>query len=891
MIKEFFKKNKEHSIAFIVFVILACAVYYPALQGYTVKQGDIVSFNSSAKELQDFREINGEEAIWTNTVFGGMPGYQMSVSYSNGMIFLRKLTNLGLPHPVSFVFISLICFYFLARVLKTNYLIAIMGAVMYTFVTYNVLILEAGHNTKMLTIAYFPGILAAMLLILKGKNVVLATVVFSIILAFQLLAGHVQMIYYMMFVLIAVGIAELVVAIKNGGTGELFKRVGFLLIGVLFALCTNIGNYYDTINFSKQTMRGGNVLTITPDNDAVVSINPKKEKKKTKGLDPGYITYWSYGKQETYNLLVPNAKGSNPLSNKMFEELAKTNRNLPPVVYKKYQEAGGKGFGGYWGDQPGTSGPTYLGAIAVFLALLYLIFIHSPMKWALLVVTILGTMLSWGKNLGGLDDMWLTQFFIDYVPMYNKFRAVSTMLVIVSFTVPIMAILFLKRIVTDQDWAKKNLKNIAIAGGTITLIVLFLGISPNIFDFTNELENKALATHVAQSGIDAGMIKTNLESYRISEFKADSFRTVGFIVVALALLLLGISNKVQFKYLLPALSVFVLADMLVVNQRFFNNDKVENKPTEYKYWQKIDGFQNAQRPTQGDMDIYKREVAQNPAIQGIINERVQQKRNELGREFKPNHQESIMFSTLNFNSNYRVMDVDNPFNSSRVCYFHKSTGGYHPAKLRRYQDMIDFYIAKEISFLNSNQLDKMKVLNMLNNKYYLYQGKLIASNPYAYGNAWFVDGIKTVDGPNEEILEIENIDPKTTAVVTKDFEEIIGGKSLSKDSTATISMLSYAPNYLVYNSKSKKEQLAVFSEVYYKDGWNAYIDGVKTPHLRVNYILRGLLVPAGEHSIEFKFEPASFSILNMISILAFVIMMGALAFIIYKSIKNKQVNA
>ena len=892
MVKNILKANWQHILAIAIFVAITSIQFSPAIKGYTIQQGDITSYSGMTKENWDYRKMNNmEEPIWTNSMFGGMPAYQMDVYYTDGIVRLHKLVKLGLPFPLSHFFVSLLCFYFLGKVLKVNYLLAILGAVMYAFVTYNILVLDAGHNTKLLTIAYFPGLLAAFLLVFRSKNRILSLGIFSAFLALQLFAGHVQMTYYFVFVLLAVGISEFYINYKKKELSRFFKSVGILLIGGVIALATNMGTYYDTLSFSKHTMRGGSELTITPQNKQnSIEVDKTTEVKKTKGLDPAYIVNWCYGKQETYNLFVPNAKGSNPIANDMFKELGKTNRNLPAVVYKKYQQAGGKAFGGYWGDQPGTSGPNYIGAISVFLALLYLLLVNSPLKWALFGVTFLVILLSWGSNLGGsVEDMWLTNFFINNVPMYNKFRAVSSILTIVSFTVPLMAILFLKHLMDNRKWAKENRKKILISGGAVAFIVLFLGFFPSVFNFTNDIENKALVGHVAANGVDSLTIKSGLVEYRKSVFKADSLRTFGFIAVTLILLFLGIMDKIKYKFILPVLSILVLVDLIGINNRFFNNEKQDNDPSKYKNWHKNDGFVNTPRPTKGDMAIYQIESSQNAEIQKQAQIRIQQESIKKKGKMLAQDREGIMFSALNFNTNYRVLDLDNPFNSSRASYFHKSTGGYHPAKLSRYQDMISFYIAKEINYLSTGAMDKMKVLNMLNNKYYLYKNDLLSGrpNPYAMGNAWFVNNIKSVSGANEEIVAIETTDVKTTAIVDEKFTSLVSGKSFEKDSNATISLLSYQPNHLVYTSNSSKEQLAVFSEVYYEEGWNAYIDGNKTEHLRANYILRGLVIPAGKHSIEFKFESPTYAINNTIGIFSFILILLMLGWVLFQYIKRK----
>ena len=450
-----------------------------------------------------------------------------------------------------------------------------------------------------------------------------------------------------------------------------------------------------------------------------------------------------------------------------------------------------------------------------------------------------------------------------------------------------MSILFLNHIYENLEWAKANLKKILIVGGSLAGVVLLFALMPNLFDFTSDIEDSIFAQlyqtfSQTNSGINPADAEDALRSFRIDVFKADSYRTLMFLLAALALLFLWISGKVKYKYVLPLLTLACLVDIWDVDKRYLNNEKNPNNKREYLAWEKGAGYGNTFVASAGDKQIYQIESSLNPKIEQLSLEAIKEMKKEKGRlNFRD--EESARFSTLNLNSNYRVLNLDNPFNSAAVSYFHKSPGGYSAAKMARYQDVIDFYLQKEIPLLQNPE--QVKVLNMLNTKYYLYQGNLALQNPYAYGNAWFVEDVKFVNHPNEEILSINDIDPKKTAIVNNMFKDVVVADSYPKDMNSTITLTSYAPNQLAYQTKSAKNQLAIFSEVYYEDGWNAYVDGEKVKHFRANYILRGLPIPAGDHLVEFKFEPSMYRAGNAIGVSVFLLIMAALIYGGYREFK------
>lgn len=880
------KANWYYLVILLFFLGLSAAYFSPALGGYTLRQGDIASWKAAAKELTDFRELFNEEAIWTNSMFGGMPGYFISVTYLNGLTWLSNILSLGLPFtmlPISMVFIAMLSFFILGKSLKTTNLIAVLGAIAYGFISYHMLIIEAGHNTKVQALSYIPAVLGAFIMIYKNKNTWFPAGIFALFMGLELRANHIQMTYYFSFVLLVLGAFYFYEAFKNKTTTDFFKRTLLIIAGAALALLANFNSFYNAAVYSKYTMRGTPELTINPDGS-------DKKSTLSSGLDRDYIVQWCYGKQETYNLLVPNAKGdSKNLTGEYFDYLRENNPQLYNFSVEQYQKNQGKVFGGYWGDQPFTSGANYLGAIIVLLAILYIVFVKSTLKWALVLVSILAIMLSWGKNLGGsIENMWLTNFFIDFIPMYSKFRAVSSILVIVNLTFPLMAMLFVNHIYQNLDWAKANLKKIMIASGSVASIVLIFAFIPSFFDFTSDVEdsvfNQLYQTYSqTKSGVNPADAEEALIDFRIEAFKNDSYRTILFLALAISVLYLWITKKLKYNYAIMGLIALALIDVWGVNKRYLNNEKNPQNKREYLSWEKVTGYENTFAANPGDKEIYNIEAAKNPQIEQIALQRLQEMKKEKGR-LTFMDEESVRFSTLNFNTNYRVMNLDNPFNSAAVSYLHKSSGGYHAAKMARYQDMIDFYISKELSILQTPE--QTKVLNMLNTKYYLYQGNLVLQNQFAYGNAWFANEIKTVKNPNEEILAVADINPKVTCVVDEKFSSLIANKNFKNDSASTIELTSYLSNKLTYKSKSTNEQLAIFSEIYYKDGWNAYIDGKQVDHLRANYILRALPIPAGEHQVEFRFEPKMIGIGNLIGLGSFVIIIAIFGFGIYSELKN-----
>ena len=881
MIINYLKKNLNYIIILVIFVALGAIYFLPAMQGYFLVQGDTSTWRAVAKELIDYRNFYGEEGMWTNSIFGGMPGYIVNILYLNGFTQTDQILSLGLTFPIDVMFIAMLCFFILGKSLKVETYIAVLGAVAYGFMAYHMHIIEAGHNTKMRALAYLPAVLGAFIMVYKSRKLLFSGALLAFFMALEIKAGHIQMTYYLGFVLLAIGISELVRFIKEKNIKGYLIRTAVIVVASTLALTANFTANYYTYAYGKDTMRGTPELTINPDGSS-------KKANLSSGLDRDYIVNWCYGKQETLNLLIPNTKGdARNLTGDYFDYLREENPSLYNYSAEQYQKSNGKVFGGYWGDQPFTSGANYIGAIIVLFAIMYLVFVKCSLKWPLVAVGILTMMLSWGKNLGGsVEDMWLTNFFIDNVPLYSKFRTVASILIVLNLILPLMAILFVNHVYKNLDWAKQNLKKLMMGGGAVVAFILILTAMPSLLDFTSDIEDQALAGlyqnyNQAPQGVNPADAEDAVIDFRISAFRSDALRSLLFIALALGLLYLWINKKMKFQAAIISISALVLIDAWMIDKRYLNNEKNPKNKREYLSWEKKTGFENTPNAGKGDFDIYNREAAKNPKIEQEAQQRIaeaKKKDRKNGRKIE----ESMRFAALNFNSNYRVMNLDNPFNSASVAYFHKSTGGYHAAKMQRYQDLIDFYISKELQQLQTPE--QTKVLNMLNNKYYLYQGSLVLDNPYAYGNAWFVKDVQMVNNANEEILKLGEISPNQTAVVNKAFESVLTKKSF--DANGTIVMDDYKPNHIQYTSNSTSEQLAVFSEMHYHDDWVAYIDGEKVEHLRANYVLRSLPIPPGNHKIDFKFEPKMMGTGDTISIISFILIILALGYSIYSFVKK-----
>ncbi len=831
MKRDLVKKLAPYLAAIFVFLAITLVYFSPLLEGKKLKQHDITMYRGMSKEIADFRAKTGEEALWTNSMFGGMPAWQISVKYSSNLVKqVDNVLKLGLPTPANLFFLYFIGFFVLLLVLRINPWLSLIGSLAYAFSTYFLIILGAGHNSKAHAIAYMAPVLAGIILAYRGK-IWKGALLFALALALEINANHLQITYYLLFVVLIYGVYKLMDAIKQHELLPFSKTTGILIIAALLAASTNLTNLWATWDYGKDTMRGKPELS-------------KEKAVKSEGLDKDYITAWSYGIGETWSLLIPDAKGgaSGYIGN--IPEL----KNADPSYRKVISQQNG-----YWGDQPGTSGPVYVGAIVMFLFVLGMFIVRDRLKWPLIVVAILSILLAWGKNW-----MPLTNFFIDYIPGYNKFRAVSMILVIAELVIPLLAMMALNEVFVKPELIRKkiNLYLFQVPAFYLALaltagITLLFWITPTtFFSFFSQFEMQQFS-QLKQSNNPAQIaaFMDSLQSVRVAIFRADALRSFLFIMVAAGLIWFYASHKVNKTIFVVALAVLIVADLFPVNKRYLNNDNFERKS-------KVD---NPFHKTAADKAIL-----------------------------------------ADKDPDYRVLDLTkNIFNDASTSYYHKSIGGYHGAKLQRYQDLIDNYLQVEIQMLQNmlknkptqssinRTLQSVKVLNMLNTKYFIYNPDAQPiKNNFAYGHAWFVNQVAFVDNADQEIARIGKVDVKSTAVVDKKFASQLEGKTFDMDSTATISLKSYAPNHLVYRFESAKDQLAVFSEIYYNKGWDAFVDGKKVPYFRADYVLRAMVIPAGKHTVEFKFEPGIWVTGNIVSLVSsLVLLLLALGYLIVEGMK------
>ena len=801
-----FKRLIPDMVVILVFAVISFAYFCPAVtEGRILSQHDSVAGIGAGQESKEYMEQTGERTRWTNSIFGGMPTYQMSPSYESTDMLkgIENLYHLYLPTYVWYVFVMLLGFYILLRAFDFKVWMAGLGAIIWAFSSYFFIIIAAGHIWKFITLAYIPPTIAGMVLCYRGKCLT-GGLVTAFFVALQIMSNHVQMSYYFLFVMLFMAIAYGVKAFQEKTLANYFKRTGVLVVAGLLGVCINLSNLYHTYEYSKESMRGKSEL-----------VKENAANQTDSGLERDYITQWSYGIGETFSLLVPNVKGgaSVPLA---ANEKAMEKAN--PMYRSIYSQ-----LGQYWGEQPSTSGPVYVGAFVMFLFVLALFIVKGPMKWALLAATVLSILLSWGKNFMGFTD-----FFIDYVPMYNKFRAVSSILVIAEFTIPLLAMLGLKEVVSRPQLLQERKKDFWISFALTGGLALRFAVMPNVF-FSSYVSTMEM--HALQSiPVDQLMpLLANLEEVRQSLFTSDAWRSFFIIVIGAGLVWAYGMGKLKQVPMIAALALLCLVDMWDVNKRYLYDDQFVEKQVQTQ------GF------SQSETDKL---ILQDEAL------------------------------------DYRVLNLaSNTFNENNTAYWHKSVGGYHAAKLRRYQEMIEEHISGEMNSLfkavseAGGEMEKVNpaefpVLNMLNTRYFIFPlqgGQTVPlDNPYALGNAWFVDEVQYVNNANEEIAAIHGLNPLQKAIVDKKFEASV--RSMPSDSLATIELVEYQPNYLKYEVNSEKGGTVVFSEIYYP-GWQSTVDGEEVPHGRANYILRAMNVPAGKHVVEFKFDPKS---LHTTETLAFV---------------------
>ena len=802
------KKLLPDLIAILAFVLLSFAYFFPAdIENRILFQHDTAAGAGAGQEVKEYYEQTGERSRWTNSLFGGMPMYQIAPSYDStkSLQWVQKAYQLFLPDYVCLTFMLMLGFYILLRVFGIPVWLAGLGGIMWAFSSYFFILISAGHIWKFITLAYVPPTIAGIVLAYRGK-LLWGGILTALFVALQITSNHVQMSYYFFFVILFFVGAYFEKAWRTKTLPQFFKASAVLIVAALVGIAANVSNLYHTYAYSKETMRGKSELVQTGD----------AAKQTSSGLDRDYITQWSYGIDETLTLLVPNFKGGASAALSQSETAMSKANPMYSSLYGSLTQ--------YFGTQPMTSGPVYVGAFVLFLFVLGCFIVKGPLKWALIGATFFSIVLSWGKNF-----MPLTDFFIDYVPLYNKFRAVSSILVIAEFTIPLLAIFALKRLLEEPEILKQEKKPLGISLLLTAGIALLLAVAPGSLGsgFVPAQEAQMLQNAVNQQMIPANELSgilANLGEMRAELVSSDALRSFIIIGIGCSLLWLYASGKLRSSLTIAGITILCLADMWGVNKRYLN-----------------------------DAQFVPHSI-----------------RTETFT--KTNTDELILQDT---SLDYRVLNfATSTFDDNNTSYWHKSVGGYHPAKLRRYQEMIEHHISPEMQAaykaiataggeMDSVDANKFRILNMLNTKYFIFPAgqqrqTVPILNPHAYGNAWFVNKVQYVNNANEEIDALDSIIPTETAVVDARFKDVLKGATESyKDSLSSIRLTSYAPNRLTYETNNAQDGIAVFSEIYYPDGWHVTIDGQPAELARADYILRTMHVPAGQHTIEMRFDPTS----------------------------------
>ena len=794
------KQIGTHFLVILGFALVAVLYFNPVLKGKKIYQSDIVQYTGMAKQHIDFRNAYDAESYWTNSAFGGMPTYQLGAKYPHNYIKKLDLALRFLPRLADYLFLYFLGFYILLLVLKIDYKIAILGALSFGFSTYLIIILGVGHNAKAHAIAYMPLVLSGIILTFQ-KRYYLGFIITALASGLELVTNHPQMTYYLGFLIIILGITYLVHAIKSKELPAFFKATAVLFIAAVFAFSMNATNLMATSEYAKESTRGKSELTINPDG------SPKEQ---TTGLDKDYITQFSYGKLETFNLFIPRFMGGgNREDIGKDSETYKAFRALGATPIQALQES--KQAPMYWGDQPIVEAPAYIGAVVIFLFVLALFLYQGRFKWWLIAGVLMSLLLSYGKNLS-----FLTDFFIDYVPLYNKFRAVSSIQVLLELCIPLLAALGLAQLFHKDRSSKTKLEALKKSLGIVAgLTVVFLIFKNSLFDFVGSSDGQ-FKEYYGASFVEA------LRLDRSAIFTEDALRTLLLVLAVGGLIFIYLKQKITQNTTIVILGLLLILDLVGLDRRYVNNDNFVSAL-------KVD------RPYQAS---------------------------------------TIDKELLKDTTNFRVLDRSD--NSTKSSYFHNSIEGYHAAKLRRFKAVQEFHIDKT----------NFEVLNMLNTKYIIYQNKegevLYFENENTNGNAWFVDAIESFETPDEEILALDKINTKTTAIANASD---LKSKRFVKDSMASIQLVDYKLNHLVYETKTTEDGFAVFSEVYYKNGWNATIDGVEVKHYNVNYILRGLEIPKGTHTVVFKFNPSvvtTGSNISLVSSILLVLLILGQGILIYR---------
>ncbi len=977
-LKSFFAKNWIHFLSIGLFLIVTFIYFQPQFSGNRLKQHDIEQHKGMSNEIVHYRETKGGEPLWTNSMFGGMPAYQISVDYKGNILDeVVSFLNFGMKSPAGLFLLYLIGFYIMLMCMRVKPTVAIFGSFAFAFSSYYIIILQAGHNSKAEAIALMAPVIGAFYMAYR-YNLKWGILLSALFMGLHLTSNHFQITYYLVIVLLGIGVTELIRVLRNKKWSHFFKATGGLILVYLFALGINYGNISLTNDYSKYTIRGGNDITINEDGTSAKT-------NTTSGLDKDYITQWSYGIGESMTLVSPYVKGgaNGEIKSSQFSDILRD-----PDIRREASLVAKNDV--YWGAQPFVSGPVYLGIIVFFLALMGMIYLKGPLKWGLAAVTILTLMLSWGKNFMGLTD-----FFIDYMPGYNKFRAVTIILAVVELIIPLLGVLFLNKLIKEKEAIKAKVKPLLIGSGallSVMVILTFTGLgdgylSPReqdyIYNYESQVRQQIMNEDPAmlrQNGIDVNntqqvnqVVQQQLErvdnqfnalaNVREKIYRSSMLRSIFFLILGIGVVLAYIYLKVRSEVVIIGLTALVMIDLIMVDVNYLNNEKIGR--SKYEYWLEDSKFYFPLSPNKADKEILEQEVKADPSLKPKIDKARTMVSSD--RRSRVNQDELWLkkFQILNMNTNYRVYEPRGGFSSSRSSYFHKSINGYHGAKLRRIQNLMNFHISE----------GNMDVLNMLNIKYFIQQDGA-RTNPTALGNAWLIKNVNVQPDANHELLAlgdlyvienesseqliindlatkedtvtgredvvlvgedstrldlsnvkrsgvdvsyVEDVNgernwiPKaqlkmdttgsftTLLEVTKvhDFsprDEVIVGEEVASElgslvfsGEGSVEMKSYAPNEMIYNVSSKGEQFAVFSEVYYPQGWNAYINGEKVKINRVNYLLRGIELPDGDYELVMKFEEPRFALSNTIAMIgSLIVLILILVFFVKDFILNRR---
>ena len=886
------KNNYPHIVAVLFFILISVFYLSPVLDGFSLKQDDINNHKGVAKEIKDHRKEYNEEPLWTNSMFGGMPATQVSVIHSSNLMnYVHRIISVGLPHPIDYLFLYLLGFYILCICSSIKPWLSILGAIMFGLSSFFFISLSVGHNSKIMAMAYMPMIIGAFVFTMRNKAII-GTILFALFLALELRSNHVQITYYAFIIILALGIGEFIRFTKNKDLKSFFKRSGLLVIATSLSVLCNFGNLFMTYDYLPDSQRGPSELSSTLLGEDVTANN---------GLDIDYMTNWSYGIGETLNLVIPNAKGGGSgayLLEENLMESSEVSNGLKKFIKNAYQK--GWTINTYWGNQPSTAGPVYIGASVFLLFIFGLFFLRDRIKWPLLIVLLLAIFLSWGHNW-----MFLTNLFAKYFPVYSKFRSVTMILVIAELIVPMIGILWLFQFTEDKNFFSRevnfrfnkasSLKLFYILSSFIIVFFLSFIIVPDLFlNFISSSEKQIINQLTFMDSQTSNYVE-ELIDYRKNILSQDVLRSLLIVLIIIGSLFLFIKRKISMPVLLIVVGLVTFIDMWGVSKRYLHNNEhsgLEQQLTRQsglKHWQdqEIKIFPHSPKPA--DIAIRDYEISENNSLRSNIQKRMREVLNEYEDSDYRNRIANIeSFTELNFNTNYRVLEMGNPLNTARTSFLHKSIGGYSAVKVKRVQELIDFYFQKEYNNINSslknNQFNLLKsnnFFNMLNVKYFIFnldgngiidlnrrdnnQTPGVLKNPFALGNAWSVQNIKWVSSPDEEILAVGDslFNPKFSVIIDEKYRKVLGDISTSGESI--VSMQNYKANQIDYLIDAKKEELIVFSEVFYDKGWKVFVDGVETSHIRANYVLRALKVSPGTHKITFKYDLPIYNTASIIS--------------------------